>query len=92
MLLMLGGIVFMILMDAAGHYLAGNWYPYEFLLTVKNVLYVVEWTGIGFGLGLLAHGGRVKRIRISKAYLVGALMVFLIGAFQKGFMTSFRVV
>lgn len=82
-LLMLGGIVFMILMDAAGHYLAGNWYPYAFLLTVKNVLYVVEWTGIGFGLGLLAHGGRMKGIRISKAYLVGALMAFLIGAFQK---------
>lgn len=82
-LLMLGGIVFMTFMDAAGHYLAGNWYPYEFLLTVKNVLYAVEWTGIGFGLGLLAHGGRMKGIRVSKAYLIGALPIFLIGAFPK---------
>ena len=82
-LLMLGGIVFMTFMDAAGHYLAGNWYPYEFLLTVKNVLYAVEWTGIGFGLGLLAHGGRMKGIRVSKAYLIGAVMVFLIGACSK---------
>lgn len=54
-----------------------------FLRTVKAVLYVVEWLGIGFGMGLLAHGGRMKGIRISKPYLTGALIVFLIGACSK---------
>lgn len=82
-LLMVGGIVFMTLMEGVCGYLAGKWYPYDFLRTVKAVLYVVEWLGIGFGLGLLAHGGRMKGIRISKAYLIAALPVFLIGAFPK---------
>ncbi|MBO1701414.1 hypothetical protein [Eubacterium callanderi] len=83
MLLMLGGIVWLTVMDNLGLYILGKWPSNEYLLTINDVHFVIEWTVFGFGLGLLAHGGRMKGIGISKAYLTAAFPVFLIGACSK---------
>ncbi|MBS6341002.1 MAG: hypothetical protein KH501_08695 [Eubacterium limosum] len=80
-LLMLGGIVFMILMDAAGRYLVGAGNANLFLRVLKKVLIVIQWGGLGFGLGLLARGVGVRSIGLSKAYLLGALTAFLMSVF-----------